>query len=300
MCRPRIRCATALLIVGLVAAACAAPGRRDKGSTGPGVAGASDWPFDRAAIDRVLAGGPDPRPCGRQPGVRGYPNGYSTFRLDIDREGRPAAVTVAKSEGLTPAIDECLMRGMRPWTFPMLRGKSDAVLFIRVDLYFRDWGDAQGEGANVDLVRSADDPGDFDVRTLPPRREWTRESGSLFCRAPILHPGDPRPTDRSALPMGTPDTKEAIRQVIQAHASEVRACYEARMIQPPYPRGRVRTRFALDSAGRVAHSCVLESTVGDPKIDQCIVDALLTWTFKRPPNAGWTHVEYPWVLVPAE
>jgi outer membrane biosynthesis protein TonB len=69
---------------------------------------------------------------------------------------------------------------------------------------------------------------------------------------------------------------------------------------PPYPRGRVSTRFAIAASGRVESSCIADSTVKNPRIDRCIVDAILKWEFPRPIGGGWVLVEYPFRLIPGD
>jgi len=91
---------------------------------------------------------------------------------------------------------------------------------------------------------------------------------------------------------------EAIRTSIRKHLPEVHACYDARMVIPPYPQGRVVTRLFVKSDGHVEWSCVAESTVTDPQIDRCIVDAELDWTFQSNEFGALVIVDYPFVLTP--
>ena len=98
---------------------------------------------------------------------------------------------------------------------------------------------------------------------------------------------------------GTLD-KESVHQIIVSHVSAITRCYEASMITPPYPRGKVHTRFALDGTGKVRYSCVISTTMNQPKAERCIVDEMLTWQFPEPLGGGWVVVTYPWTFEPAE
>jgi len=105
-----------------------------------------------------------------------------------------------------------------------------------------------------------------------------------------------RATERGHAPQGMLD-KEAIRGVIQSHTDEARACYEARLIQPPYAQGVVRVRFAIAPTGRVASSCLVSSTLGDAQVELCVADHVLGWRFPNPAGGGWVVTSYPFKFV---
>ena len=94
--------------------------------------------------------------------------------------------------------------------------------------------------------------------------------------------------------------KEVIRKVIRQHLAAVKTCYDKRMVAPPYPQGKLTTRFSIDFDGHVRFSCVVETTVTDPKIDVCIVDDMLNWQFPKPLGGGWVVVQYPFTLTPGD
>ena len=114
---------------------------------------------------------------------------------------------------------------------------------------------------------------------------------------------EPRPPHAIVLrpdggPYGSLD-KEDIRAIIRSHVGEVRTCYERWLIAPPYPKGLVMTRLSIDPNGDVPLSCVVESDLKEPRIDRCIVEAVLEWRFPKPIGGGWVVVDYPFVLAPA-
>jgi hypothetical protein len=112
----------------------------------------------------------------------------------------------------------------------------------------------------------------------------------------------PQPVEAHHEPVGLRGSldKDDIRRIVRGHISEIRVCYEAQMGPPPYPRGRVSTRFAIAASGRVESSCIADSTVKNPRIDRCIVDAILKWEFPRPIGGRWVLVEYPFRLIPGD
>jgi TonB family protein len=138
-----------------------------------------------------------------------------------------------------------------------------------------------GEWATIALAHSPS----------PSAVDYTRRPSSVLCQAPAPPSG--------AASAGSLD-EEDIKKVIQEHLGEVRACYQQRLVAPAYPQGRVTTRFSIGFDGHVRSSCVLETTVGDPQLDRCVVDAILNWRFPRPMNGDWVLVEYPFVFETAK
>jgi len=139
---------------------------------------------------------------------------------------------------------------------------------------------------------------------LPTEFGWRRMPSSLLCEPTGLPHGDGGAPD--GRPAGFANVqgridKEAVRRGIQAHIPEVQDCYEAILKgSPPFPRGRVRVRFAIDGAGQVRHSCVVDTTLGNATCERCIADAVLGWRFPKPVGGGWVVVVYPFVLEAAD
>lgn len=93
--------------------------------------------------------------------------------------------------------------------------------------------------------------------------------------------------------------KAELRQVISAHTSEVRHCYELQLTKNPQLQGRVLVQFTISLSGGVAAALVQSSTANDPVLEQCIVERVKTWVFPKP-QGGIVIVTYPFVLVPGE
>jgi hypothetical protein len=92
--------------------------------------------------------------------------------------------------------------------------------------------------------------------------------------------------------------KEVIRRIIRSHVDAVRRCYEAVLIEPPYPRGRVMARILISGTGNVTSTCVVNTTLNRLEAERCIVDEALTWRFPKPLGGGLIVVDYPFVLEP--
>lgn len=91
-------------------------------------------------------------------------------------------------------------------------------------------------------------------------------------------------------------TKAEIRRAIERQIADVRSCYEDALDMRPNLRGRVLTKFLIDSAGHVHSSEVLENDTGDDELACCIKHVLRAWTFPRPERCGIVVVHYPFIL----
>jgi hypothetical protein len=91
-------------------------------------------------------------------------------------------------------------------------------------------------------------------------------------------------------------SKEVIRRVIQRHINEVRFCYEQELNQRPDLQGRVTVKFIISPTGAVQSALVSETTLGAPRSEQCIAQAVRRWTFPSPEGGGIVIVNYPFML----
>jgi TonB family protein len=92
--------------------------------------------------------------------------------------------------------------------------------------------------------------------------------------------------------------KEIIRRIIRRHINEVRYCYEQELATKPALGGRVLVQFTIAASGEVIASVLQNSTLGAPRVDNCIVQAVKRWEFPVPLGGGIVIVSYPFVLTP--
>ena len=90
-------------------------------------------------------------------------------------------------------------------------------------------------------------------------------------------------------------SKEVIRRVIRRHINEVRFCYEQELDRVPTSQGRVAVKFII-SPRAVQTAATASSTLGSPKAEGCIANAVRRWTFPSPEGGGIVVVTYPFVL----
>jgi TonB family protein len=116
--------------------------------------------------------------------------------------------------------------------------------------------------------------------------------------APSAEPGVPDVIPGQAQVRGTLD-KEIIRRVIRRHIDDVKACYELELASRPVLGGRVTVQFTIAATGQVVASVLQASTLGSPRVENCIVQTVRRWEFPKPLGGGIVIVSYPFVLTPA-
>jgi TonB family protein len=80
------------------------------------------------------------------------------------------------------------------------------------------------------------------------------------------------------LPFGA----DTVRATAEAHQAEVTGCYETTLARGQHPQGEVRVRFTVGKNGLVSHAAVQRSTLRQPRVEACIVQAVRSWRFPKP------------------
>lgn len=91
-------------------------------------------------------------------------------------------------------------------------------------------------------------------------------------------------------------TKDEVGEVIHRHLSEVRYCYESAMLRTPDIEGKLITNFVIGGNGMVKTTEVKQSTLPDPRLDDCILRRLATWKFPNPRGGVDVAVSYPFIF----
>jgi hypothetical protein len=94
--------------------------------------------------------------------------------------------------------------------------------------------------------------------------------------------------------------KEAIRQVVRDNSADLRTCYEGRLAHNADLFGKVVARWKVGADGRVTIAEVVDDTVKDKPLADCIVNAILGWQFPKPKGGGIVVVTYPFVFKQGE
>lgn len=91
---------------------------------------------------------------------------------------------------------------------------------------------------------------------------------------------------------------DEVGAVIHKHMSEIRYCYESAMLRNPHTEGRLLVAFTINPGGHVASQKAQESSLGDPKLDDCILRRLARWDFPKPKGGSTVAVSYPFIFKP--
>jgi TonB family protein len=87
--------------------------------------------------------------------------------------------------------------------------------------------------------------------------------------------------------------REIIRRIIRRHINEVKFCYEGELIKNARLAGRVSIQFTISGTGQVIASVLQSSTMGNLRVESCVVQAVRRWEFPKPRGGGIVIVSYP-------
>jgi hypothetical protein len=95
-------------------------------------------------------------------------------------------------------------------------------------------------------------------------------------------------------------TMTVIRDVVLKNRQKVRDCYEAALRRTPGLRGTLTLHFILDPKGRVRHAELNQerSTLKDPSLAGCAIDALKRLSFPPSSRGFESEVNYPFDFKP--
>jgi hypothetical protein len=94
---------------------------------------------------------------------------------------------------------------------------------------------------------------------------------------------------------GTID-REAIRRVIRANLSSIRACYEKELNRHPDLMGKIVLTWEIGEQGRVISASTKSNELGNKDVADCITEKLKTWRFPEPPANTTAEVSYPFLF----
>jgi len=74
-------------------------------------------------------------------------------------------------------------------------------------------------------------------------------------------------------------SQEQVRRVVMAHIGAVRACYESEAQRNPSLKGGVTVQWTIDPSGSVSSAGLAGSTLGNPRVEGCVVRQVKGWRF---------------------
>jgi hypothetical protein len=111
----------------------------------------------------------------------------------------------------------------------------------------------------------------------------------------------PAATNEGGIEMSSID-KETIRALVQAHASEIRSCYEARLASNPTLQGKVVIRWVIEADGSVSRPSAVDdsTTLHDPELHACMAARIAAWRFPKDEGGRTAVISYPWIFRAAQ
>jgi len=93
-------------------------------------------------------------------------------------------------------------------------------------------------------------------------------------------------------------SREEIERVVNAHASEIRFCYERELARDPRLFGKVSMKWTIGEGGRVTAASPDENTTGSANIASCMADRIKRWAFPAPAAGSEASVNWNWSFKP--
>ena len=91
--------------------------------------------------------------------------------------------------------------------------------------------------------------------------------------------------------------KSDIQAVVKRRASTIRACYEAQLQIHETLAGKVTARWTINLEGMVEGATIVNSTLGNSAVEQCILQTIRRMRFEKP-EGGVCVVQWPFVFNP--
>ncbi len=82
-----------------------------------------------------------------------------------------------------------------------------------------------------------------------------------------------------------------IARIVLSHKGGIRGCYNRTLRRTPGGKGEIAVRFLISTGGDVTGAEVISSTVGDPGLEECVLERIGKWTFPAEPDCE-TVVRY--------
>jgi len=89
-----------------------------------------------------------------------------------------------------------------------------------------------------------------------------------------------------------------IAKVIRRELEKINYCYSEELDKNPELKGKIVIKFTIGKDGYVTRSAVRSTTMNNPAVEQCMLDAFETFVFPKPKGGGIVVVSYPFVFKP--
>jgi TonB family protein len=96
-----------------------------------------------------------------------------------------------------------------------------------------------------------------------------------------------------------PLTLDAIRDVVDAHRSQVKQCYASSPAAKKNLAGKLVVHFVISDQGTVSECSIKEASLADDGVKACVVSAVKSWVFPKPKH-GPAAINFPFHFGPPD
>lgn len=90
-------------------------------------------------------------------------------------------------------------------------------------------------------------------------------------------------------------SRSLIDTVIKRNIAQIRYCYQRQLAKEPNLGGKITVKFVISRDGSVARTSIDKTTMNSPKVESCIENRFMKFTFPKP-EGGIVIVKYPFVF----
>jgi outer membrane biosynthesis protein TonB len=90
--------------------------------------------------------------------------------------------------------------------------------------------------------------------------------------------------------------RAVIDQIVRRRQDRIRLCYERQLNFVPGLAGKVTVQFIINADGGVLSNSLIEDTMKNKAVNDCISAEVKSWTFPRPKGGAQVKVDYPFVF----
>ena len=94
-------------------------------------------------------------------------------------------------------------------------------------------------------------------------------------------------------------TKAQIKRVVRMYWFQIKYCYEKQLVRNRRLSGKIKLKWLIDARGMVQTATVIQTTMNNENVENCLVRRVLRWKFPRPKGNGIVSVTYPFIFNPA-
>lgn len=91
--------------------------------------------------------------------------------------------------------------------------------------------------------------------------------------------------------------RDLIAAIIKRNIAQIQFCYEQQLNVNPKLKGKVMVSFIITGKGSVKSADVVESSLRNATVEQCMIGKIMGWKFPEPRGGGTVGVKYPFILM---